>query len=148
MKTDKELISLYPWLHPVNVVSNKKIEFSSNEQPWTELFSLPKGWRIAFQDQMVSELDVLIKEANINDYVITIARQALGKLDWRDNFKSRNIRKELKEKYNNLIKKYTDMSSLVCIFCGKDVVKTSSSVYPTCGECQVERNHHEKKKKK
>jgi len=148
MKTEKELLSLYPWLHPINVVTNQKIEFSQNDKLWTELFSLPVGWRIAFQDELVFELDNLLKESNIKDYIVLSIKQSNGKLDWRDNFKSHNVRKELKQKYDNLFVKYSQLSSKTCMFCGKNAIG-NILIHPTCQECQVEKNQgHEKKKRK
>jgi hypothetical protein len=150
MKTEKELLSLYPWLHPVNVVTNQKIEFSPNDKLWTELFSLPIGWRIAFQEELVSELDAILKESHIKDYIIFSIKQSSGKLEWKDNFKSsQNIKKELKQRYDALLNKYIQLGSQTCIFCGKKSIDNANSIHPVCTECHLERNHgYEKKKKK
>jgi hypothetical protein len=152
MKTEKEFLLEYPWIHPTNIVTGEKIEFKENEKPWTELFTIPIGWKLSFVEGMLSEIDQLIKESNYQEkYRVYKARQISGRLIWEDNFsRAPGVRKEAHQKHDLLVKKYQDLSSKSCIFCGKEAhPREGMMTFPSCLQCESEKNknlNHKKKK--
>lgn len=68
MKTNKELIKLYPWLKDRNCWDDELI---SEQDDCSKLDELPIGWRIKFGDKLCKKIDKLLKKANYqNDYRI------------------------------------------------------------------------------
>lgn len=64
---NNELLEKYPWLRLRNVWTDKEIE--DNEFTWLD--DMPKGWRVSFGDKMIQELDKILRKANFqNNYQI------------------------------------------------------------------------------
>ena len=76
---NKELINKYPWLLPRNRWTGEVVTGYSYD--YTELDSMPNGWRVAFGDQMIEEI-----------------HQQLVKFDFVDKFRIAQI----KEKWGGL----------------------------------------------
>ena len=64
---NKELVEKYPWLKPRNAWTGEELEDYDYE--FTLMDDIPEGWRIAFGDKMVQELDDLLKKYNIRDEI-------------------------------------------------------------------------------
>ena len=129
--TDKEynkaLCEKYPWLIPTNRWTGEIVE--DYDYDYTELDSMPEGWRIAFGDQMVEELNQeLVKGGFVNDYRITQIKEKFGGLRWYDNGNT--------EEGYNIINKYESLSRKTCICCGKPAKYiTLGWISPFCEDC-------------
>ncbi len=129
--TDKEynkaLCEKYPWLIPTNRWTGEIVE--DYDYDYTELDSMPEGWRIAFGDQMVEELNrELVKGGFVNDYRITQIKEKYGGLRWYDNGNT--------EEGYNIINKYESLSRKTCICCGKPAKYiTLGWISPFCEDC-------------
>ena len=97
---NKELCAKYPWLIPSNRWSGIRITEAQDGGYWpgspekipdynyeyTELDSMPRGWRIAFGDQMVEEIDKELRKYNyVDKYRVTQIKEKYGSLRWYDN---------------------------------------------------------------
>lgn len=124
---NRELCEKYPWLIPTNRWTGEVVE--DYDYDYTELDSMPDGWRIAFGDQMVEELNQeLVKGGFVNDYRITQIKEKYGGLRWYDNGNT-------KEGYN-IINKYESLSRRTCICCGKPAKYiTFGWISPFCEDC-------------
>ena len=124
---NRELCEKYPWLIPTNRWTGEIVE--DYDYDYTELDSMPEGWRIAFGDQMVEELNQeLVKGGFVNDYRITQIKEKYGGLRWYDNGNT-------KEGYN-IINKYESLSQRTCICCGKPAKYiTLGWISPFCEDC-------------
>ena len=124
---NRELCEKYPWLIPTNRWTGEIVE--DYDYDYTELDSMPEGWRIAFGDQMVEELNQeLVKGGFVNDYRITQIKEKYGGLRWYDNGNT-------KEGYN-IINKYESLSQRTCICCGKPAKYiTFGWISPFCEDC-------------
>ena len=124
---NKELCEKYPWLIPTNRWTGEVVE--DYDYDYTELDQMPDGWRIAFGDQMVEELNQeLVTGGFVNDYRITQIKEKYGGLRWYDNGNT-------KEGYN-IINKYESLSRRTCICCGKPAKYiTLGWISPFCEDC-------------
>ena len=97
---NKFLCEKYPFLIPRNRWSGMRITEAQNGGYWpsssdeipeydyeyTELDSMPDGWRIAFGAQMCEELrDELLRFDYLDKYEITQIKEKYGSLRWYDN---------------------------------------------------------------
>jgi hypothetical protein len=91
---------------------------------YTELDSMPTGWRKAFGLQMCDE----IKEAlgdQLHDYRITDIKEKYGSLRWYDAGANESV--------YNVISKYEKISAITCISCGDPATKvTKGWISPYC----------------
>lgn len=124
-KDNKELIDKYPWLKIRNVWSNYE---------FTWLDDLPVGWRKAFGDQLIEELDQILRKVNYQDkYEIVQIKEKWGFLHWYDNGVPENIYNE----YNEWLSKYEELSKHTCIVCGKPGKLINSGwIIPLCKDCE------------
>ena len=157
---NKQLIEKYPFLMPYNRwtgESTKDFDYS-----YTELIDMPRGWRIAFGEQMMQE---------IKDELIRAEAERTGSQEERQRFADwyRTERKadepddllhifkftQIKEKYGSLraytnfgtdkiydiIRKYELISEKTCINCGKPATKISQGwISPWCDDCAKDIN--------
>ena len=124
---NRELCEKYPWLIPTNRWTGEIIE--DYDYDYTELDAMPDGWRIAFGDQMVEELNQeLVRGGFVNDYRITQIKEKFGGLRWYDNGNT--------EEGYNIIHKYESLSRKTCICCGKPAKYiTLGWICPFCEDC-------------
>lgn len=125
---NKELIAEYPFLLPRNVFTDKVLD--SYDYSYTLLDDMPKGWKLAFGEQMCKELKrVLIDEGFLYDYRILQIKEKFGQLRWYDNCGSEMLWK--------VISKYEDLSKYTCIECGNKgkVRKLFGWISPYCDDC-------------
>lgn len=80
---NKELLSKYPWLYPIN--SWDSYELGNYDYSFTELDSMPKGWRLAFGDAICEEIQQeLVKYDAVNTYRLLQVKEKYGSLRWYD----------------------------------------------------------------
>lgn len=112
IKHNKKLINEFPFLLPINRWSGNILD--DYDYSYTELDSLPKGWRIAFGYDICKEIkEDLVKNNFLNDYRILQIKEKFGVLRWYDNScpEGSNIQ--------DIINKYEALSENICINCGK-----------------------------
>lgn len=110
--TNKELCEKYPWLIPTNRWTGKIVEDFNYE--YTELDSMPEGWRRAFGEQMCEKLNQEILTWNKFDqetFRIIDIKEKWGFLHFYTNFGSKELYK--------IIDKYAELSKRICIHCGQ-----------------------------
>ena len=110
--TNKELCERYPWLIPTNRWTGKIVDDYDYE--YTELDSMPEGWRRAFGEQMCEEINEEIKtwsKYHQENFHITDIKEKWGFLHFYTNYGSDDLYK--------IIDKYEEMSKRICIHCGK-----------------------------
>lgn len=137
---NKALVQRYPWLMPKDRVGDDTYNYQ-----YTELDSMPDGWRLAFGDKMCNEIQSVLEKFNLVDkYSITEIKEKYGILTWYD-FLEDNC-----GCYGNLtdiICKYKNKSRDVCISCGKPVKYMSKGwISYYCEDCvnkdyEAYRNH-------
>ena len=128
---NKDLLEKYPWLTPYNVWTGEPLEDYDYE--YTLADDIPRGWRIAFGDQMIEELDQLLKKYNLEkEYRITQIKEKYGGLRWYDN----GFPEEGYKEYTDWLHKYEDLSFRTCIRCGKPAIGlTKGWIMPLCKDC-------------
>ena len=135
--TGKELKERYPFLIPRNRWSDDvcgRIDGWSEEEHdnWCELDDMPRGWRMAFGEQMCEEIyQALMNDPRPNaleDYRIIQIKEKFGSLRFYDSHGNREI--------DRIIEKYEDISAKTCIRCGKPATKISTGwISPYCDDC-------------
>lgn len=151
--TNRELCDRYPFLIPSNRWSGKKIteaqdggywpgspdEIPEYDYDYTELDSMPDGWRVAFGEQMCEEIrDALLNgggEEALNEYRILQIKEKYGSLRWYDlNGNEDTLR---------IVDKYERRSETTCITCGEPATQVSLGwISPFCDDC-ANRLHEE-----
>lgn len=125
-KKNYELIKKYPFLLPKNRW-DKGLTIDGNygfDFDYTEIDAMPKGWFIAFGMQMVDELNEALGDLAY-EYMITDIKEKYGTLRWYDNGNT--------EAGFQVINKYTNLSEVTCIICGKPATKISAGwISPYC----------------
>ena len=128
---NKDLLKKYPWLTPYNVCTGEPLDDYNYECTWAD--DIPNGWRLAFGDQMIEELDQLLRKYNLRDeYCIVQIKEKFGGLRWYDD----GFPEEGYEEYMDWLCKYEDLSFKTCINCGKPAIGfTKDWITPLCKEC-------------
>ena len=131
---NKKLVEEYPFLLPRNRFSDKVVE--DYDYSFTEMDSMPDGWRIAFGDDLLRELkEDLVKHNFLDKYRITQIKEKWGGLRWYDNGCP------MDSKVFEITGKYEDLSYKYCIGCGSSKVVTVRDWYgPLCQNCLDEMN--------
>ena len=130
---NKDLVKKYPWLIPGR----------SDEDPipedydYTWMDSMPQGWRIAFGDDLLKELDSILRKYECQDsYYILQVKEKYGGLRWYDN----GIYGEGYDDYWKCMDKYEQLSYKTCIVCGKPAkYMTRGWIIPICRDCAKEK---------
>lgn len=96
---------------------------------YTELNSMPIGWRKAFGIQMCKEIKQALKKHNyLYNYRIMQIKEKYGSLRWYDA--------AAPEEIQTIINKYEDISYHTCISCGKPAKYLSTRwICPYCEKC-------------
>ena len=133
---NKRLVEKYPFLLPRNRFSGEVVK--GYEYEFTELDSMPDGWRTAFGLQMVEEISQILKKVGYDKkYRIAQIKEKFGMLRWYDNGYPTSISKEL----NECIRKYENLSYETCIICGsKADGYTKGWIMPVCKLCHPVEN--------
>lgn len=107
---------------------------------YTELDSMPEGWRKVFGEQMCEDIKQELircskimgvnKNILLKEYRILEIKEKYGTLRWYDNGSP------IMSKIDDIIKYYEDLSMCYCLRCGKPVrYKTSGWIEYLCPEC-------------
>lgn len=96
---------------------------------YTELDAMPIGWRNAFGIKMCKEIKKqLKKEKFLYKYRITQIKEKFSELRWYSVYSSNEL--------EQIIEKYSEISSHICINCGKPATKyTLGYICPYCDNC-------------
>jgi hypothetical protein len=117
------LAKRYPW-----IITTKDLKWNEGKYRYTIMDDIPSGWRKAFGLQLIADIDMYLKENNIQDYVVYQVKEKWGELRWYDNCSS--------EMYRNIIHKYEVKSRDLCIHCGKASTRfTKGWITPVCDKC-------------
>lgn len=132
MKTSKELINLYSWLQPRNAWTDEIID---DVEDFCELDFMPKGWRIAFGEEMCEKINKLLLKSNfVDQYRISQIKEKYGELRWYDN----GVPKSISEEYYKIIDFYSEKSKHTCFVCGEpaEIDYNKSYLIPVCDKCK------------
>lgn len=140
---NKELIKKYPFLKPYNVYTGKEISDYNYSSTWLD--DMPRGWRIAFAEDLCKELLPVLEKGNyVDKYMIAQVKEKFGGLRWYDC----GTPEEIHDEVQDLISKYEDLSFNTCCLCGKKAAYESTGwICPYCESCanEIYRNHHSEK---
>ena len=135
---NKELVKKYPWLVPGYVGFLEPEESYDYEDTWAD--DIPSGWRLAFGDQMIEELDQLLKKYGVEDYGIYQIKEKWGILRWYDN----GFPEEGYKEYSKWLRRYENLSEHTCIFCGEPAkYLTEGWIAPICKACVEKEGYSE-----
>lgn len=136
---NRELCKRFPFLIPRNAITRRKITdgagywINSDEEPeydyeYTLLDNVPIGWRKAFGEQMCQEImDELVAHDAVDDCYPIQTKEKYGELRMYFNQYTENL--------YSIINKYTELSRIICIICGKPATKISKGwISPYCDE--------------
>jgi hypothetical protein len=122
IENNKALIEKYPFLLPKNRFTGKASE--DYDYSYTELDSMPNGWRKAFGLEMCEEIKEALADY-LYEYRITDIKEKYGSLRWYDA--------GAPEAVYNIISKYQKISAVTCISCGEPATKiTEGWISPYC----------------
>ena len=140
---NRALCRKYPWLIPANRFSGKRITEASDggfwpgspesvpeyDYEWTELDAMPRGWRLAFGEQLCEELGAALDKAGLTDsYRITQIKEKYGMLCWYDRGGN--------DETDRILHRYAERSKRTCIKCGKPAtLVTTGWICPYCTDC-------------
>ena len=131
---NRALVGRYPWLK-----IKKYTDFdpypekeSTDEYNWTWLDDMPEGWRLAFGEQMCAEIQAELERVNyVNEYQILQIKEKFGELRWYNGSVPADCN------IYDIIDKYSDISQIVCVNCGKPARWESLGwISPYCEECK------------
>lgn len=138
LKTKREnrmLCKQFPFLIPWNRFTGKYI--AAYDYSFTELDSLPEGWRKAFGVRMCEEIKAeLLRVDDLERWRIVQMKEKYGELRIYDNGHKQSSR------IDGIIEKYMELSKHTCIVCGKPATrKTLGWIAPYCDECCPDMNY-------
>lgn len=136
-ESNQKLIERFPFLIPRNRWTGKIPE--DYDYSYTELDSMPDGWRKAFGEQMCEDIrEELVRAEYLDQYRITQIKEKYGTLCWYDfGCTERMLR--------DIIPKYERLSARTCIRCGNPATKASTGwISPYCDTCAGKISHAER----
>ena len=111
----EDLIEEFKWLNPREDWSDEYIDFSDGGH-WTELDDLPEGWKEGFLEEMLYEIDEVLKEYDCEeDYRVMEVKNHHGQLKWLHG----GFPLEAKEELDAIVKVYKKASLETCMECGR-----------------------------
>ena len=137
IESNQKLIERFPFLIPRNRWTGKVPE--DYDYSYTELDSMPDGWRKAFGEQMCEDIrEELVRAEYLDQYRITQIKEKYGTLRWYDfGCTERMLR--------DIIPKYEHLSARICIRCGNPATKVSIGwISPYCDTCAGKISHAER----
>lgn len=119
---NKRLIEQYPFL--------LRIETGPTNFEFTELDTMPAGWRTAFGEEICKEImEELVRNNCVDSYRIVQIKEKYGELRWYSQGGTERI-------YREIVPKYERMSKRTCIYCGQPATFVSKSwAAPWCNTC-------------
>ena len=138
---NRALCEKYPFLDPDRRWGRKNCPDRDEHMPlspegaqewdyrYTELDSMPDGWRIGFGEQLCEELKAELERAGLLDqYRILQIKEKYGSLRWYDSGNT--------SAGYDILEKYERISARTCICCGKPATRiTSGWISPYCDAC-------------
>lgn len=133
---NKELVERYPFLMPHNRWTDKIPE--DYDYSYTELDTMPDGWRKAFGERMCEEIrEELESTDDLHRYRITQIKEKYGTLRWYDFGCTERMLHEI-------IPKYEHLSARTCVRCRRPATKISTGwISPYCNACADEIGQYE-----
>lgn len=129
---NRDLLNRYPWLRITSEYTYTGELTDPNTYEYTWADDIPSGWRLAFGDQMIEELNRLIDKYDVKEYSIEQIKEKFGELCWYDS----GFPEEGRDEYLAWEDKYTDLSYRTCICCGKPAkYRTKGWIVPVCKKC-------------
>lgn len=114
-KNAAELIYEFPWLAPRDDW-DEPMEFYKESEAWTEVDGLPEGWKEGFLEDMLYEIDEVIKEYDCEDtYRVTSAFDYMGVITWSHTGFPASARPAL----TKIIDNYKKVCTETCMICGR-----------------------------
>lgn len=134
---NQKLIEKFPFLLPRNRGTDRVPE--NFDYSYTELDSMPDGWRKAFGVQMCEEIrEELVRVNYLDKYRITQIKEKFGTLRWYDSGCTERMLHEI-------IPKYEHLSAKTCIRCGNPATMVSTGwISPYCDACAGNIGQHER----
>lgn len=136
-ESNQKLIERFPFLMPCNRWTGEVPE--DYDYSYTELDSMPDGWRKAFGEQMCEDIrEELVRAEYLDQYRISQIKEKYGTLCWYDfGCTERMLR--------DIIPKYEHLSARTCIRCGNPATKASTGwISPYCDTCAGKISHAER----
>lgn len=127
IEQNKKLIANYPFLKPyTGFWSSGDYDYS-----YTLIDDMPKGWKKAFGKQLCEEIRKdLVKCNYLDKYKIIQIKEKYGSLRIYDEGIPEG------SKVWDIINKYEDMSTKICVICGEPATKISKGwICPYCNKC-------------
>ena len=124
----------FPFLYPRNVYSDKPCHLIPQ---WTQLDSMPKGWRDAFGIQMCKDIKKELKKHRglLRKYRIVQIKEKFGGLRWYSSWSTKEL--------DDIIDKYEKLSFKTCIQCGKPAEYISAGwICPFCSDCRIDSRNY------
>ena len=117
----------YPWL--AYVKWDRRTQTHKRSKDYTEYMCMPKGWRKAFGDLMLEDIDKALIKAGIKDvYCVEQIKEKYGELRWYDY--------PYPPELDKIISKYAYLSGYTCILCGKPGKMLKHGwISPYCKSC-------------
>lgn len=128
---NRKLLKKYPWLSlNFNPLSGRVWKLSNKEKYyWTWWSQMPRGWKIAFGNLILEDLDRAIKKmSNPREFYITEIKEKYGEL---------RIYHTGNRDVEDVVEAYTALSRNICLHCGKPDVgyTTGGWITPICKQC-------------
>lgn len=124
---NRALVEKHPYLLPRNRFTGEVPE--DYDRTWTELDSMPRGWRIAFGDEMCDRITEALKKTGLlEEYRISDIKEKWGRLCWYDFGAPEEVRA--------IIMEFEKRSEGICICCGRKAQWISRGwISPYCVAC-------------
>ena len=127
----------FPFLR---ITNNSTCPWSTEEDSWVD--GIPTGWRDSFFEDMCYDL-MAVLGASVNDFEIEQLKEKYGSIrlywSWKDrryNLTEQQVHKDLVDRIEDIIDRYTDISYHTCVRCGKASTHyTQPWILPLCDEC-------------
>lgn len=133
IEKNKELCKKYHFLIPTNRWTGDIVK--DYDYTWTELDSMPEGWRKSFGENLCKEIKEALDKIDevhshkvSSNYRILQIKEKYGRLRWYTNWSTKEL--------DDIIYKYEDISIRTCIDCGEPATKiTLNWISPYCEDC-------------
>lgn len=127
LEYNQNLVASYPFLKPRDLFGEVIDDKLLDGRTFTELDSLPDGWRKVFGEAICEDIKQCLIDNNcLNDYRILEIKEKYGTLRWYDNLLITEP----------IVRKYEKLSSKICISCGKEAKwVTKGWISFLCDDC-------------
>ena len=119
---NKKLIKKYPWLRANDWLDQP---IKGYDITWAD--EIPEGWRKAFGNMMIEEIDEVLKRTHTTIHIDQI-KEKYGQLRFYFSGTA---------ELHDIVEKYSMLSENICIICGKPDIPMIDTgwVCPICQEC-------------